>query len=307
MEQSLPANAPNLLVILGPTASGKTRLGVEAARALNGELISADSRQVYRGLDIGRGKDLAEYEEVPYHLIDIVDPGHEFSLFEFARCFCEAFDSICRRGRLPVLVGGTGLYLDALLRGYHLIEVPENPALRRQLASATLTELQKHLQELRQDLHNSTDLNDRDRVIRAIEIAEGEKQPDAETIALPELSPLVFGLRWPRPVLRQRITARLKARLQEGLIEEVAALHEQGVSWQTLEFYGLEYRYVAQHLQGLINRNDLFQKLNSAIHQFAKRQETWFRRMAKQGVEIHWLDGDRQPLATLLGKWQDKR
>lgn len=299
----MPAILPNLLVILGPTASGKTRLGVEAARALNGEIVSADSRQVYRGLDIGSGKDLAEYQEIPYHLIDIVEPGYEFSLFDFVRCFGEAFAAIRRRNRLPVLVGGTGLYLDALLRGYRLVEVPENPALRRQLADASLTELQDRLQQLRQDLHNSTDLTDRERVIRAIEIAEGESRPEAEPIQLPQLSARVYGTRWPREVLRQRITARLKARLQEGLIEEVAALHEQGVSWQTLEFYGLEYRFVAQFLQDRLSRNDLFQKLNSAIHQFAKRQETWFRRMQKQGVDIHWLDGAAEPLPTLLDDW----
>ena len=303
----MTANKPNLLVILGPTASGKTRLGVEAARALAGEIISADSRQVYRGLDLGSGKDLAEYREVPYHLIDIVNPGHEFSLFEFARCFCEAFAAIARRGRLPVLVGGTGLYLDALLRAYHLVEVPENPDLRRRLSNAPLAELQDRLMELRQDLHNSTDLNDRARVLRAIEIAEGESLPGARPIELPEMSAKVFGLRWPRTVLRQRITERLKARLQQGLIEEVAGLHDQGVSWQTLDFYGLEYRFVAQYLQGHISRNDLFQKLNSAIHQFAKRQETWFRRMEKQGVEIHWLEGEKQPLESLLNCWREIR
>ena len=303
----MTVNPPNLLVILGPTASGKTRLGVEAARALDGEIISADSRQVYRGLDLGSGKDLAEYQEIPYHLIDIVDPGHEFSLFEFARSFCEAFAAISGRGRLAVLVGGTGLYLDALLRAYPLVEAPGNPDLRRRLSNAPLAELQDRLRELRQDLHNSTDLNDRDRVLRAIEIAEAENRPDARPIVLPEFSARVFGLRWPRAVLRQRITERLKARLQQGLIEEVAGLHDQGVSWQTLDFYGLEYRFVAQYLQGQITRNDLFQKLNSAIHQFAKRQDTWFRRMAKQGIEIHWLEGAGQPLENLLESWRGSR
>lgn len=301
----MTAIAPNLLVILGPTASGKTRLAVEAARALGGEIISADSRQVYRGLDLGSGKDLAEYQAIPYHLIDIMDPGDEFNLFEFARGFCQAFDLIRQRGRLPVLVGGTGLYLDALLRRYRLVDVPEDPALRRRLAGTDLADLQQQLKRLRQELHNNTDLHDRERLIRAIEIAEGEQRPGAEPIELPPLKPEVFGLRWPRTVLRQRITARLKSRLNQGLIEEVAGLHEQGVSWQTLDFYGLEYRFVAQYLQGHINRNDLFHKLNSAIHQFAKRQETWFRRMEKQGVEIHWLDGDRQPLTTLLQRWRE--
>lgn len=300
----MPPDRPNLIVILGPTASGKTRLGVETARALDGEILSADSRQVYCGLDIGSGKDLQEYAEVPYHLIDIVNPGHEFSLFEFVREFGRAFDTIRSRGRLPVLVGGTGLYLDALLRGYRLVEVPEDPELRRQLAGFSLEALRDRLQQLRRDLHNSTDLNSRDRVIRAIEIAAGEARSDAEPLALPELTPRVYGVHWERPRLRERITCRLKERLQTGLIEEVAALHAAGVSWETLDFYGLEYRFVAQHLQGQLSRNDLFQKLNSAIHQFAKRQDTWFRRMEKQGVAIQWLDGAADPLSELLQDWQ---
>ncbi len=300
----MPSDHPNLIVILGPTASGKTRLGVETARALDGEILSADSRQVYRGLDIGSGKDLQEYGEIPYHLIDIVDPGHEFSLFEFVREFGKAFAAIQARNRLPVLVGGTGLYLDALLRGYCLVEVSENPELRRQLADLPLETLRDRLQLLRQDLHNNTDLNNRDRVIRAIEIAEGEACSDARPLSLPDLTPRVYGVRWERSRLRERITRRLKERLQTGLIEEVETLHAAGVSWETLDFYGLEYRFVAQHLQGQLSRNDLFQKLNSAIHQFAKRQDTWFRRMEKQGVAIQWLDGAANPLSELLQDWQ---
>lgn len=288
----------NLLVILGPTACGKTRLGVAAARALNGEIISADSRQVFRGMDIGTGKDLAEYGEVPYHLIDIVDAGCEFSVFDFQERFVAAFEEIGSRGRLPVLVGGTGLYLDAALRGYRLVKVPENPALRAELAGLDLPELQQRLLRLRPEQHNVTDLEDRKRLERAIEIAEGEE--DAEPLPLPPIEPLVFGVRWERTVLRRRITERLRQRLNEGLIEEVAALHRAGIPYETLDYYGLEYRFVAQHLQGRLNRNDMFQKLNSAIHQFAKRQETWFRRMERQGVAIHWLDGAGDPLAELL-------
>lgn len=288
----------NLLVILGPTACGKTRLGVAAARALNGEIISADSRQVFRGMDIGTGKDLAEYGEVPYHLIDIVDAGCEFSVFDFQERFVAAFEEIGGRGRLPVLVGGTGLYLDAALRGYRLVKVPENPALRAELAGLDLPELQQRLLRLRPEQHNVTDLEDRKRLERAIEIAEGEE--DAEPLPLPPIEPLVFGVRWERTVLRRRITERLRQRLNEGLIEEVAALHRAGIPYETLDYYGLEYRFVAQHLQGRLNRNDMFQKLNSAIHQFAKRQETWFRRMERQGVAIHWLDGAGDPLAELL-------
>jgi tRNA dimethylallyltransferase len=288
----------NLLVILGPTASGKTRLAVTAARQLGGEIISADSRQVFRGMDIGTGKDLAEYGEIPYHLIDIVEAGTEFSVFDFQERFCIAVEEIRNRGRLPVLAGGTGLYLDAALRGYRLVKVPENPALRAELDELSLAELQRRLLDLRPDQHNITDLADRPRLVRAIEIAEGEKS--ADPLPLPPIEPLVFGIHWERSVLRRRITQRLKQRLDEGLIEEVAALHRRGVSYDALEFYGLEYRFVAQHLQGQLNRNDMFQKLNSAIHQFAKRQETWFRRMERQGIDIHWLEGAGNPLAELL-------
>ncbi len=297
----------NLLVVLGPTASGKTHLAVQAARQLDGEIISADSRQVYRGLDIGSGKDLDEYGEIPYHLIDVVDPGYEFSLFDFARSFCAAYRGIRGRNRLPILAGGTGLYLDAVLRGYDLVAVSLNRALRAQLDPLPLEELQARLRGLRPGQHNITDLADRSRLIRAIEIAEGEQQPDSQPLSLPELSPRVFGLRWPRELLRQRITARLRQRLEHGLVEEVAGLHAAGVPWQTLDYYGLEYRFVAEHLQGRLNRNDLFQKLNSAIHQFAKRQETWFRRMERQGIVIHWLDAADDPGAELLAACRDRR
>lgn len=295
----------NLLVVLGPTASGKTHLAVQAARQLNGEIISADSRQVYRGLDIGSGKDLDEYGTTPYHLIDVVDPGYEFSLFDFAKAFSSAFDEIRGRNCLPILAGGTGLYLDAILQGYELVSVAENRALRRELEPLSMEELQVRLQSLRSEQHNTSDLEDRSRLIRAIEIAEGEKHAEAQPLCLPQLTPQVFGLRWPRELLRKRITRRLRERLDHGLIEEVAALHAAGVSWETLDYYGLEYRFVAHHLQGQLNRNDLFQKLNSAIHQFAKRQETWFRRMERQGAVIHWLNAEDDPVAELLARCQD--
>jgi tRNA dimethylallyltransferase len=288
----------NLLVILGPTASGKTRLGVAAAQHFAGEIISADSRQVFRGMDIGTGKDLAEYGDIPYHLIDIADAGGEFSVFDFQQHFVTAFKDIQSRGRLPMLVGGTGLYLDAALRRYQLVKVPENPALRAELAELELTALQQRLLQVRPEQHNTSDLQDRERLVRAIEIATGER--DTAPLPLPAIEPLVFGVRWDRPVLRQRITERLKQRLAEGMIEEVLHLHESGIPYANLEYYGLEYRLIAQHLQGQLNRNDMFQKLNSAIHQFAKRQETWFRRMQKQGVVIHWLNGTGEPLKELL-------
>jgi len=290
----------NLLVILGPTASGKTRIGVGAARELGGEIVSADSRQVYRGMDLGTGKDLAEYGEIPCHLIDIVEPGYEFSVFEFQRRFFDAFADIRGRRRLPLLVGGTGLYLDAVLKGYRLVEVPENPELRKELCTLDVEALASRLRWVRPEQHNTTDLTDRERLVRAIEIAEGEAAAEAGLPPLPHLRPLVFGLRWARQALRRRITARLKERLEQGMIEEVARLHEEGVPWETLEFYGLEYRFAARYLQGKLNRNDMFQKLNSAIHDFAKRQETWFRRMERQGTEIRWVEGAGDPLGELM-------
>jgi tRNA dimethylallyltransferase len=285
----------NLLVILGPTASGKTRLGVELARRFGGEIISADSRQVYRGMDIGTGKDLAEYGEVPYHLIDIVDPGFEFNVFQFQRRFEKAYNQVLAREKLPVLVGGTGMYLESVLKGYRLVEVPENTQLRRELASLSHEMLMERLQKANPRLHNSTDLLDRSRLVRAIEI--GEFQTPEQTPFLPGLAPLILGIRWDRPVLRQRITERLKQRLEQGMIQEVERLRDEGIPWKTLEFYGLEYRFIARFLQGELNRNDLFQQLNSAIHDFAKRQCTWFSRMERNGVAIHWLDGAADPLA----------
>lgn len=291
--------AIKLFVILGATAGGKTGLAVQAARRFNGEIISADSRQVYRRMDLGTGKDLEEYGEIPYHLIDIAEPGSEYNLFQFQRDCFAALEAIQKRHKLPILCGGTGLYLDAVLRGYRLVEVPENPALRSELAPLSDDQLRLRLQKLKPELHNRTDLENRDRLIRAIEIALGEQTETAKLPPLPGLNPLVFGLRWPREVLRRRIAQRLRQRFDAGMIEEVADLHDSGVPWGKLEFYGLEYRLIAQHLQGHLNRNDMVQKLNSAICQFAKRQETFFRRMEKQGVVIHWLEGDREPFAEL--------
>ena len=289
----------DLLVILGPTASGKTHLGVQAAERFGGEIISADSRQVYRGMDIGTGKDLSEYGSVPYHLIDIVDPGYEFNVFEYQKLFYETFSEVRSKDRLPILVGGTGLYIEAVIEEYRLVDVPQNPDLRKELAGLGHQELIERLIRSKPDIHNTTDLKDRSRLIRAIEIAEG-KPPDAQQpVASPVANPLVFGVRWERNILRKRITARLKARLQQGMIEEVQHFNHRGIPFETLEFYGLEYRFIARHLKGELNRNDMFQKLLSAIHRFAKRQETWFRRMERRGTEIHWLDGSGDPLDEL--------
>lgn len=291
----------NLLVILGPTASGKTRLAVAAARELNGEIISADSRQVFRRMDIGTGKDLAEYGDVPYHLIDICAPGEEFSLFAFQQHFTQAFTAITARGRLPLLVGGTGLYLDAVLRGYRLTAVAENPVLRAELATFSLEALQARLLALKPQLHNSTDLLERERLVRAIEIAAAPPPADEPPALL--LKPFVCGIRIEREELRRRITARLKERLQSGMVEEVAALLAAGVPPERLDAYGLEYRFVSRFLGGSLNRNDMFQKLNAAIHDFAKKQENWFRRMEKQGVTIVWLDSSGDLLVQLLAAY----
>jgi tRNA dimethylallyltransferase len=280
----------NLLTILGPTASGKTRLAVALAKELTGEIISADSRQVFRQMDIGSGKDLHEYGEIAYHLIDIIDPGQEFSVFAFQRLFIKAFEEISASGKLPVLCGGTGLYLDAALRGYRMVEVPEDSSLRAELAQKSDEELIVLLQQLIPNQHNNSDLTDRNRTIRAIEIASFESQPREEE-PFPVIQSLIIGILWDRAQLRQRITKRLRQRLETGLLEEVQSLHASGIPWERLEYYGLEYRFVAAFLQGKMNRNDLFQKLNAAIHDFAKRQETWFRRMERNGMVINWVDG----------------
>lgn len=286
----------NLLVILGPTASGKTALAVALARELGCEIISADSRQVFRGMDIGTGKDLHEYDGVPHHLIDILDPGAEFSVFAFQRLFLSAFEDIVKRGKLPLLCGGTGMYLDAALRGYRMQEVPVDEQLRERLAEKSDDELTQLLRELRPEQHNNTDLKERSRTIRAIEIAL--YQPDGSTISepFPDIRPLIIGIRWERSELRRRITERLRQRLEAGMVEEVRRLHQEGVTWERLDYYGLEYRYIGAYLRGDLDHNTMFQKLNSAIHDFAKRQETWFRRMERNGVLINWVDGDGEPL-----------
>jgi tRNA dimethylallyltransferase len=289
----MKSEAFNTLVILGPTASGKTHLGVALAAELGGEILSVDSRQVYRGLDIGSGKDLTEYSvggrAVPYHLIDIVDLDTEYNTYMYQRDFYAVFERLTSRATLPVAVGGTGLYLDAVLQRFRMVETPENAELRRELGSYSDDELAHKLRSLKPKLHNTTDLIERARMIRAIEIALYAR--DHPPPRAPDIRPFVLGTRWERSELRARIFQRLKDRLANGLIEEVERLLGRGVSSKRLHSLGLEYRYVSDYLGGTIkSRNDLTQKLATAIAQFAKRQETWFRRMERNGTEIHWID-----------------
>lgn len=284
----------NLLVVLGPTASGKTRLAVSLARALNGEIISADSRQIYRGLDIGTGKEISEYSgawgSIPVHLIDILAPDVEFSVFSFQKYFIKAFEEISLHGNFPIMAGGTGLYLDSILQGYRMAEVPEDEDLRRRLLAEDMESLRRRLMTLHPSVHNTTDLLDKRRVIRAIEIARFEKNKGKNSSPFHAISPFVIGIHPNREELRRRITLRLNARIEEGLIEEVRQLHEKGLTWERLDALGLEYRYVGLYLRGEVDYDTMVKILNTRIHQFGKRQETWFRKMEKGGVVIHWLD-----------------
>lgn len=283
-----------MITLLGPTATGKTRLAVSLAAAVNGQIISADSRQVYRGMNLGTGKDLAEYnlngKPVPYHLIDIADPGYEYSVFEFSRDFRIVSRQIINEGCVPVLCGGTGLYLDAILRGYHLSEAKPDPAFRQELEARSDQELLEMLAGMR-ELHNRTDTGDRRRLIRAVEIATAGKNPQESPEAAP-LNSLVFGLRWQRDTLRRRITERLHQRLDMGMAEEVRDLISGGIEPEKLMFYGLEYKYITLFVTGKIGFDDMFTQLNTGIHQFAKRQMTWFRRMERNGINICWLEGE---------------
>jgi tRNA dimethylallyltransferase len=290
----------NLIVILGPTASGKTRLAARLAFDFRGEIISADSRQVYRNMNIGTGKDLNEYivdgRHISYHLIDIVEPGNEFNVFEFQKRFYEIFNCIQARESLPVLVGGTGLYLESVLCRYDMPEAPINSEARADLKRKTKSELQKILCELKPRLHNRTDLDDKERLIRAIEIERARNANSQNRLEKHEIKAAVFGIKLERAVLRHRITKRLEERLEQGMVEEVSSLHSAGLSWPKLENFGLEYRFIAQYLQHKITFDEMKNKLNIAIHQFAKRQETWFRRMEKKGVIINWIVNDNYSL-----------
>lgn len=289
----------NCVVVLGPTAVGKTSIGVHLAHAFGGEIISADSRQTYKGLDLGSGKDLEDYfvdgKPVPYHMIDIADLSMEYNVFHYQQDFYRVFDSLIERKVLPVIVGGTGMYLDAVIRNYDLVDVPELPELRRELEGKSLEELGKIYLELKPELHTKNDLLERERVIRGIEIWHGTHGALAEELKKtmyprPDIRSLVIGTTFDRTLVRANIEKRLRERLEAGMLDEVKNLHDAGYSWERLEKLGLEYRWCAQYLQGKIKSYDeMFEGLFIAIRQFAKRQETWFRFMEKNGVKINWL------------------
>ena len=286
-----------LIALLGPTACGKTKLAVRLAAAIDGEILSADSRQVYRGMDIGTGKDLSEYnlhgKSIPYHLIDLVDAGYKYNVFEYQRDFLNAWETVVQRGKQPILCGGTGLYLEAVLRGYKLLEVPADTELRERLSTRSLPELERLLSSFK-TLHNSTDVDTLKRAIRAIEIETYYQDHPELSADYPRIPSIVFGLELDREIRRKRITDRLKARLDEGMVEEIRKLLER-VSAEDLLYYGLEYKFVGQYVLGQLTYEDLFRQLEVAIHQFAKRQMTWFRGMERRGVTIHWLDAAEDP------------
>ena len=283
----------DMLAVVGPTACGKTSLAVELALALEGEVISADSRQVYRGMDIGTGKDLAEYERagvrVPVHLVDIVDAGEKYNLFEYQRDFLVAYNEVKSRGRMPVLCGGSGMYVESVLREYKLLPVPENAQLRAGLESKTLEELTAILSSYKK-LHNNTDVDTVKRAVRAIEIEEYYASRPVEERSFPHIETLVVGVDVDREVRRERISRRLRDRLAEGLVSEVERLLASGVSAEQLIYYGLEYKYVTLYVTGAMSYEDMVRGLEIAIHQFAKRQMTWFRGMERRGVKINWID-----------------
>lgn len=285
----------NLLTILGATATGKTSLAVRLAAELKGEIISADSRQIYRGMDLGTGKDLDEYVHegtpVPYHLIDIADAGFRFNLFLYQQEFLKVWQDCERRGVFPVLCGGSGLYVESILKAYRMTPVPENPELRERLACKSLVELSDILSSYR-SLHNTTDTDTVKRAIRAIEIAEYYTTHEPVKGEFPEIRSLIVGVLFDRETRRQRITERLHARLQAGMIDEVKGLLDRGIKPEDLIYYGLEYKYLTLYLTGELTYDEMVEQLNIAIHQFAKRQMTWFRKMERDGFEIKWLDGN---------------
>ncbi|MDR0811428.1 MAG: tRNA (adenosine(37)-N6)-dimethylallyltransferase MiaA [Paludibacter sp.] len=282
-----------MLTILGPTACGKTAFAVALAKELDGEIISADSRQVYRAMDIGTGKDLNEYivdnQQIPYHLIDICEAGEKYNLYEYQHDFHKVYSDILRRGKMPILCGGTGLYIESVLKGFRLPKVPENPVLRAALAEKSIDEL-KNILSSYVSLHNTTDLDSAKRAIRAIEIAKYTAEQPVDYEEFLPIDSIIVGLDIPRDERRQKITNRLKFRLENGMLEEVQNLLNSGIAPDDLIYYGLEYKFVTLYLTGQLAYNEMFAQLETAIHQFAKRQMTWFRGMERRGFAIHWLD-----------------
>ena len=286
--------AHKLLTITGPTACGKTSLAAELAFQLGGEIISADSRQVFRGMDIGSGKDLADYHihntDIPYHLIDIHDAGYEYNVYQFQNDFIRAFGDIVSRGRQPILCGGTGMYIEAVVKGYQLADAPIDPDFRQRMEAYTDEELTARLASYIK-LHNHTDTESRDRLLRALEIQEYHLQhPDAYP-HMPDMEHIIIGVRYPREQVIERIGIRLRERLQNGMIDEVQSLLDQGVPEERLLRYGLEYRHVTRYLRGECTYDEMYEHLYTDIRRFSKRQMTWFRRMERQGITIHWIDG----------------
>ena len=285
----------DLLVITGPTASGKTSLAVALASALRGQIISADSRQVYRGMNLGTGKDYDEYyingRQVPCHLIDIVDPGYKYNVFEYQRDFKKVFSELKEQNVFPVICGGSGMYIDSIISGYKMFEVPPDSGLRARLEKKSMEELTEILSTYK-ELHNVTDIDTKKRVIRAIEIEHFNRFKAGKQTQFPVLNSLIVGVMTDREVRRKKITERLKQRLDAGMVDEVKNLLETGISRDTLIYYGLEYKFIALYLTGGLSYNDMVRNLEIAIHQFAKRQMTWFRGMERKGVKIHWIDSE---------------
>ena len=284
-----------MISILGATAGGKTAIAVQLAHQLNGEVISADSRQVYRNMDIGTGKDIKEYfvnnELIPYHLIDIVDAGYKYNVYEYQNDFLKIFEDIKSRGKYPVLCGGTGMYIEAVLKGYKLIHVPVDNELRSELESKTDKELIEIL-KTHKELHNRTDTDNRKRLLRAVEIAlYYEKHPEFDAM-FPKINSVIFQIIFDRNQRRKRISQRLKQRMEEGMIDEVKELIDNGVDIETLKYYGLEYKFITEYLLDELSYQEMYKKLETAIHQFSKRQMTWFRKMEKDGFIIYKIDGN---------------
>ena len=287
-----------MITILGPTASGKTPLATALAARIGGEIISADSRQVYRRMDIGTGKDLGDYVidgvRVPYHLIDICEPGTKYNLFQYQQDFFDVYQDICARGVTPILCGGTGLYIEAVLKGYQLSPVPQNQELRQRLEGKSLDELTELLRTLKEQngsvMHNTTDVDSCQRAIRAIEIEEYNLHTPTPKRELPPIDSLIIGVNIDRELRREKITRRLKARLEEGMVDEVRSLLNEDIPAEDLIYYGLEYKYLTEYIIGRLSYDEMFRQLEIAIHQFAKRQMTWFRGMERRGFTIHWID-----------------